>query len=519
MKKAAFYIFSGLSIGTAQHTSSVSASYEGNAEVWFADQSDTSEAGGGVLYVTDLTGDIKTTMDFNDLTAQAGCSQNKRPHMLTPYPGEASVPTNLMVFSSVASGNVQVVDASTKAIVGCIDFPLKADGSPASLHHSVMADDGSYFLGLDIGGRLFKVDIEQSADGAVQLDIAATLTLTEEMVPTIAPAKPICGVRHPQNGFYYITLGGGGLLVVAVRPKAIQIKHVYSKDEVPGVGCSVDHLPDGSMVTGGASHTGANTIFHWPAPKGPKDFPAPIQVAMEEGSDIHSTFSCVAGDETYLWVSKRLTSGMSVIDLKTHQVVAENAFPLPQEGGAAPFPDVGTFLASSEGGGRAFVALRGAEPLTAISSFQDESREAGWVVFDIDADCKGWSGLKYVKATNPTVKPADIHGVSLVYLPGARPPLQSLATFKPAQASGEAGEVAEAADVEATRPPQSQWPLVRPFWSPRSSLGYTYMYGFGFGQPFNAYSSFPSGSYGISARPQGLSPYRLAVGRGNFFGR
>jgi hypothetical protein len=429
-----FGVLALLATASAQYPSIGNYDYSGGFEVWILDQADTSAAGGGVLYVANHDGDLVDSFDFNDLTSFAGCSQNKRPHMVTPM-SSASGNTHHAIISSVGSGNVQMIDTSSKAIVGCVDFPNKENGSPASLHHVVMGPDDSYFIAFDIGSRIFKVAISTSDDGSLELSIVGTLTLEE--TPKLGVTKPICGVRSPVTDEYYVTLAGGGVLVVNADDADPKVAYVYSKEEAPGVGCTTDTLDDFSILTGGSSKSGANFLYHFPAPTAPEPYPSPITIPMNDGADIHGSFTCIDPEgASFVWVANRLGGSFTVVALDgyvTHDIE------LPLVNGVSTLPDVTTWYPRPESpdtAGRFFFASRGTSPLTAITEVKDENRRPGWGVGDITLDCQRLLDFTFVESSTPPpasarrlldhpgaelVIPSDPHGISLIRRGGVSP--------------------------------------------------------------------------------------------------
>jgi hypothetical protein len=181
---------------------------------------------------------------------------------------------------------------------------------------------------------------------------------------------PICPVVSDTGDLAFVTLRGGGLLVVDPRPTPMRIVAEYDMHTVKGNGCGGEQV-GGQMYVNSGGRPGPMEHLHLYGfevyrfdlaafanreDAGPN--PAPAVVFTRDGE--HDSHGMVAvGGEEYLWVMDRHGDGIEVIATSDDQHV--RTIPLNGEFTDNAAPD----LADRSPDGRlVFVAFRGPTPLS-----------------------------------------------------------------------------------------------------------------------------------------------------------
>ena len=238
-------------------------------EVWAVDQSGTASDGtGGLLYIWDgqdiFVKDAKEAtpeiIDLAEAAKDANCDAPKKPHMvLSNY---TTPKASHVLLANVGSGNTFFINIDSRAIVGCVNRigGFNGSGGTTNSHASIASPDNSMAIVANIGakdesGFLHKIQTNYTSD---DYKLVETLTLdqfTNEL--GTATARPIGHEFTSHSKFAYITLAGGGLMVVDVGSadgtEPMNVVKVYDKDIVPGIGCGVSRLPFSKIMTNGES--------------------------------------------------------------------------------------------------------------------------------------------------------------------------------------------------------------------------------------------------------------------------
>jgi hypothetical protein len=381
-------------------------------EVWALDQADTVEGkGGGLLYIwtSEAIGSMPaaakpTVIDLAAAAEAAKCAVAKRPHMMR---GNHAGPPSHAIISNVASGHIHFVDIASRKIVGCVE-------GTGNAHTAEATPDDTMVIVADLGGqKLHKIETDYRRNSFKRVE---TLSLdTEQLKKTVGTPeiKPVCHNFTADSRLAYVTLAGGGLLVVDVGTGdggiPMKVAHAYPKTTVPGIGCGAFRLPEERMVTNGESGAkgGDDFLFVFDTRGAISGkFPDPMKIELP-GEDTHSAAFCVdkKGNEHMLTLM-RVSNDVNVVELKTNRVAAPRSIARPFS--PDPKPDVGELI-----GNRLFVALRGANPLTAINTLKNPARTPGVAVLTVSESCHAvsWkaSDLMPMK-NNPD---ADPHGLNV----------------------------------------------------------------------------------------------------------
>ncbi len=357
-------------------------------EVWALDQSDTSSGGGGRLYIwkgADLSQDASKAkpeiIDLAEAAKAANCSIARRPHMILP---NHTTPPSHVIISNVGSGDIHFLDVKTRKIAGCVQGAGTAHAAAATLDNRIV------LVADTAGERLHKIQTDYTTN---TYTLVETLLVGTDKVKTplgTDAVKPICHEFTTDSQFAYVTLAGGGLLVVAVGTAdgstPMRVAHVYPKDKVPGIGCGAFRMPDGSMITNGESGAkgGDDFLYIFDTSKVSSGvFPDPVQIELP-GEDTHGVSLCTDEQgKLFALTAMRVSNEINIIDLQTHQVVKTLSMVRPFS--PDPKPDLTDIRE-----GKLFVALRGPKPLTAIGALENPQRTPGVAVLSVDKTCQSF---------------------------------------------------------------------------------------------------------------------------------
>jgi hypothetical protein len=348
----------------------------GRHEVWLIDQSDTTPDGGGTLYVYDgahltgrRTGQARAeTIDLGGAARSLCLDQTgtapRRPHMLAFNATHAKA-----IISFVATGHVLFMDGPDRRPVACIDVGVQA-------HAAFPSSDDRYVVVANQNGKLLQRIATDFSTDSYALDPAATVDLAACTTPSGAPCEgparpdnaPICPVVDSTSRFTFVTLRGGGLLVVdsSVTPMAIVAE--YDRATVHPNGCGGLEAA-GKMYINSGGGTAANPLesdlYAFPlagfsgAPN-PPNTPAPKLVFSHDARGfVDSHGAALMPNGRYLWVADRAANRIVVV--RTGRDVVVNEFGLAGRVSPDPAPDL---MGVSPAGDNVYVSLRGPNPLT-----------------------------------------------------------------------------------------------------------------------------------------------------------
>ena len=432
-------------------TSASAGSSQSSFEVWAVDQAGTSDGPtadfGGLIYIWDgaaiSENASEATPEIIDLVvaaSEAGCIAPKKPHMVLandnrlhnsfiPIPKASHI-----ILANVGSGDTFFINIKSRTIVGCVNTigGFNGAGGTANTHAATASADNSMVIVANIGakgesGYLHKIQTDYTNDKYSFVETLALDQFSNDLGTSVA--RPICHEFTVDSKFAYVTMAGGGLLVVdagsADGTTPMTIAKVYDKDTVPGIGCGVARLPDDKIMTNGESGAKGGDDFLYTFDASNADdgvFPDPVQIELP-GEDTHGAITCTDQDgDLFAITSMRVSNDVNFIDLQTNEVVATQSMATPFS--PDPKPDVADIV-----GNKMFIALRGHKPLTAIGSLESADRTPGVAVLTISDDCKSFSweekdlaSMKDPDRTIPfgltdaaVITAADPHGLEVVF--------------------------------------------------------------------------------------------------------
>lgn len=353
-------------------------------EVWLVDQSNSPGlAWGGLVHV--FAGDDLMGEDVADATAvetidlagatDALCMTHTGAHAVRPHMLFFNSTHSHAVLSFVASGHVVVFDASARAPIACLRTTAGAGGARQA-HAAFPAPDDSYLLVANQNGKLLERIATDYAGALFALEPAATLDLAGCTTPSGAPCQlagvrpdnaPICPIVAGDSRLGFVTLRGGGLLVVDATATPMRILAEYDSATVHGNGCGGAQAGGSMFVTSGggtASNLAEFDVYRFPLagydPANPPNTPAPEVVYSDDaGNERDAHGLLVTKHGRYVWVGDRHGNVIEVLDVAAGERVATLDLVGPDSDD--PTPDL---MDLSPAGNRAFVALRGPVPLS-----------------------------------------------------------------------------------------------------------------------------------------------------------
>jgi YVTN family beta-propeller protein len=374
-------------------TSAFAAGYE----VWSIDQAD-QEVGGAKLYIYEgsiIEGSCMMKPEVVDLDAMGG---GVRPHMVL-----FNAANTHALISHVGSDNLYILDTNNRSLVA--DLKQKA-------HAAMATPDDRYIIAADVASKTvyrFTADFSKN-----QYALKDKLPLAPFEEKTGGVAKPICPAITEDSKYSYMTLAGGGLLVIDIQADSMSIVDVYAKSEIAANGCGGLLSPDKKKMYINSAPTDpkvADHLYIFDTTKiGSRPMPKDIVLP---GNDNHGMF--LSQDGRYLWTVNRDSNDLVIVDTKSETVLKTIAVSLSDQPELDAAPDIADIAPN---GNMAFINFRGPKPLTAnneeINNAVGSSPGVG--VFRIDAG--GASGelacIAPIRAkTVEGVEQADPHGLKV----------------------------------------------------------------------------------------------------------
>jgi hypothetical protein len=358
----------------------------GPYDVWVLDQSDSPGRDyGGTVYVYDgarlrdgaVGAEAKLRVDLGGAAA-ALCEARTGAKPVRPHMIRFNQEQSHAILAFVASGHVVFLDAASGEPVECLRATQSATGQQA--HAAYPSPDGRYVLVANQNGKRLERIVADYATNTFAHDTAAMLDLATCTTPTGAPCQapdtrpdnaPVCPFIS-DGGLAFVTLRGGGLLVVDMRDTPMRIVAEYDVRTVKGNGCGGAEV-DGHMYVNAGGRPGVHDhmelygfdVYRFPlsqfddrAGALPPNMPAPTRIWEAEGA--HDSHGMVATpDGRYVWVLDRHGDTAEVFETATGAHVTTVALNGELTDNAAP-----DIAAISPSGDRIFVALRGPTPLS-----------------------------------------------------------------------------------------------------------------------------------------------------------
>lgn len=381
-------------------------------EVWLTDQSDTGKESGGFLYIYDgaqlaanpASAKPAETIDFagdiGKFCEEATKKPVRRPHMLffNAKQDHAIV--------SFLSGQVLIMDAATKKAEACLSMGK-------NVHAAWPTPDQKMALAANIAEKKFIRIWTDYAAHKFSFDPDKDVINLASMESGERPdTAPICPITESSSKFAFITLRGGGLIVVDVSATPMKVIATLNNDQVHPAGC-------GGIEAGGTMYI--NSGGGWPiAPLSydvyaldmtnlPKSVSAKL-VSQRDNQFADSHGMAVVG--RYVWSADRAGNNIEIIDTLSNLVVGSVDLVTPVN--SDPAPDL---IDVAPDGQYVFVGLRGPAPLTGNDKTANNAKGTIPGVGVVHVDAGGKVGHYKGQATITNVKDgketADTHGIAV----------------------------------------------------------------------------------------------------------
>lgn len=384
----------------------------GAYEVWLTDQSDTGKEIGGLLYVYDgtqlaanpTTAKPTVTIDFagdvNKLCEEATKKGVRRPHMLffTKDQSHAIV--------SFLSGHVLFMDAATKKPEACLSMGKNVHAAWPTPDQKMtiaanIAEKKFIRIWTDYAAHKFTFDAEK--------DVMNLALLESGERPDTAP---ICPITEASSKYAFITLRGGGLLVVDVTSTPMKVVATLDNNQIHPAGCGGVQVDSTMYINSGGGWPIAPLSYDVYA-LDLSDLPKSVSAKLVSQRDqkFADSHGMVAVGR-YVWSADRAGNDIEIIDTLTNLSV--NSVDLVTDANKDPAPDL---MDVSPDGQYVFVGFRGPTPMTGNDKTVNNAKGTipGIGVVHVDASgkvghYKGQAAITNMKDGKET---ADNHGVAV----------------------------------------------------------------------------------------------------------
>ena len=305
-------------------------------EVWVTDQSDTGKESGGYLYIYDgaslaanpASAKPATTIDLagdiNKFCEEVTQKPVRRPHMLFFTKDQSHL------ILSFLSGHVLFMDATTRKPEACLSMGKNVHAAWPTPDQKMaiaanIAEKKFIRIWTDDASHTFKFDSDKDV-----LNLAA---LEGEAQPDTAP---ICPITESSSKYAFITLRGGGLLVVDVLQTPMKVVTTLDKGQIHPAGCGGIQLGNMMYINSGGG---------WPVAPLSYDVYAldisalptsvmPKLITSRDGKVADSHGMAAVG--SYLWSGDRAGDNIEVIDTRSKESVTSIKLAGPHSDRPAP---------------------------------------------------------------------------------------------------------------------------------------------------------------------------------------
>ena len=381
-------------------------------EVWVTDQSDTGKESGGFLHIYDgaslasapASAKPKQTIDFageiGKFCEEATKKAVRRPHMLFFNAAQDHV------IISFLSGQVLFLDAATKKPDACLLMGKNA-------HAAWPTPDQKMAITANIAEKKFiriwtdykKHQFAFDADNDV-------LNLAAFEGGERPDTSPICPITESTSHYAFVTLRGGGLLIVDVTTTPMKVVATLDNNQIHPAGC-------GGIEAGGTMFI--NSGGGWPIAPLSYDVYAlditklPQAVSAKLVSQRDDRFADshgMAGLGRYVWNADRAGNNIEIID--TLSKLSVGAIDLTTSANSDPAPDL---MDVAPDGQYVFVSLRGPSPLTGNDKDAHNAKGlipgVGVIHVDQDGRVGHYKGQATLTNMRDGKENADIHGIAV----------------------------------------------------------------------------------------------------------
>lgn len=381
-------------------------------EVWLTDQSDTADKSGGYLYVYDgaqlaanpgqaqPTKKIDLSKEVNSFCKKETGKAVRRPHMVFFTKDQK------FAVISFLTGQVLFMDASSKQPIGCISVGK-------NVHAAWPTPDQRLAIAANIKEKTFiRINTDYSSknfnfDG--QRDVINLKALETGERPDNAP---ICPITESSSTYAFVTLRGGGLLVINVKDTPMKVVSSLNDIQIHPGGCGGVQVGNTMYVNSGGGWPVAPLAYDVYA-LNLNGLPNSLSAKLVSSRDtmFADSHGMVAVGQ-YLWVVDRAGNNIEIIDTVSHFIVG--VINLVGSHSPDPAPDL---IGVAPDNSYVFTNLRGIHPLTGNNKEVNNAKGStpGILVIKVQNNGRGGkvvgvSGVSNMKNGKET---ADPHGIAV----------------------------------------------------------------------------------------------------------
>ena len=381
-------------------------------EVWVTDQSDTAEKSGGYLYIYDgsqLTTELEDAKpthqidmgtNINSLCKKATGKAVRRPHMVF------FTKDNKYAVIAFLSGQVLFMDADSKTPLGCMSVGKNVHAAwPTPDQKMVIAANikEKQFVRIwtDYSSKTFTFDTRK--------DVLNLKALQSGERPDNAP---ICPITETTSTYAFVTLRGGGLMVVNVKETPMKVVAALSDVQVRPAGCGGIQVGKTMYINSGGGWPVAPLAYDVYA-MNVGGLPDSLQATLISSRDgMFADSHGVTAVGQYLWVVDRAGNNVEVIDTVANFSVG--VINLVGAHSQDPAPDL---IGVAPDNSYVFMNMRGIHPLTANNKTVNNAKGSTPGLMMIKVKAEGRSGEVVGKVRISNMKDgketADPHGLAV----------------------------------------------------------------------------------------------------------
>ena len=381
-------------------------------EVWVTDQSDTGKEIGGFLHIYEgaklasapASAKPMQTIDFSGeigkFCEEATKKAVRRPHMLFFNTAQDHV------IISFLSGQVLFMDVATKKPEACLLMGKNAHAAWPTPNQKMaitanIAEKKFIRIWTDYTKHTYTFDPDKDV-----------LNLAAFEGGERPDTSPICPITESSSHYAFVTLRGGGLLIIDVTTMPMKVVATLDNNQIHPAGC-------GGIEAGGTMYI--NSGGGWPIAPLSYDVYAlditklPQAVSAKLVSQRDDRFADshgMAGLGRYVWNADRAGNNVEIIDTLSNLSVG--SVDLTTSANSDPAPDL---MDVAPDGQYVFVSLRGPTPLT--GNDKDAHNAKGLIpgvgVIHVDQDGKvgHYKGQATLTNMRDGKESADIHGIAV----------------------------------------------------------------------------------------------------------
>jgi hypothetical protein len=398
-----FFIFLGMALGF----SPVQA-----YEVWLTDQSDTAEKSGGYLYVFDgaqlasnggqfqPTHTIDLSGEINAFCKKETGKAVRRPHMVFFTTDQR------YAVISFLTGQVLFMDAASKAPIGCISVGK-------NVHAAWPTPDQKMAIAANIKEKTFvRIWTDYSSQKFVFDQQQDVIHLKALQTGERSDNAPICPITESTSTYAFVTLRGGGLLVVNVKETPLKVVASLTDRQIHPGGCGGIQVGDTMYVNSGGGWPVAPLAYDVYAIN-MSELPESVSAKLISTRDtMFADSHGMVGVGQYLWVVDRAGNNLEIIDSVTNLSVG--LIKLAGAHSQDPAPDL---IGVSPDNSYVFTNMRGVHPLTGNNKGVNNAKGSTPGIMVIKVTNGGRNGVVIGIAKVSNMKngkeTADPHGIAV----------------------------------------------------------------------------------------------------------